>query len=360
MNVFKTLFSLFSLTAVLMVSLMFMQPAGAQEDEEVMRELVEVQSVEVVHDGEDLRFVIRGEQTDGCAYPLEVEQLLDERDDETIVIFINVVRPVMEVPLGMPCMSEPVAFEQEVTLENEALEIKFDDLRAGFFVVVNNFVAGVSFADAQPTIIRLVPSQLVVETMQMLVATSLPPQFILEVKGYYPNGCEAPDIIRQTVQDNRLIIQIYRALPENIMCTMMLVPFEKQLKIRGDLAGVYILNVNGKEMSYDFDRQSQYPPADGARVQNVIEEVEALVLESFPPQVVLNISGFQPDGCAFPVQADQRQDGNKITIEIYRVLPIDILCPQVIVEYEDSINLGALEAGNYTIDVNGTILEIEL
>src|SRR5512134_3844492 len=52
--------------------------------------------------------------------------------------------------------------------------------------------------------------------------------------------------------------------------------------------------------------------------QTVIETVDVAILESFPMQVVLNVSGYQPDGCEYPVTISQWREGNEVFVEIYR------------------------------------------
>lgn len=93
----------------------------------------------------------------------------------------------------------------------------------------------------------------------------------------------------------------------------------------------------------------------------VIEQVEVQVLESFPMQLVVNVSGYQQDGCEYPITVTQQNDGSTITIAIERMLPLAVMCPAVIIPYENSIAIeGGFEGGTYTIDVNGVITVIEL
>lgn len=59
--------------------------------------------------------------------------------------------------------------------------------------------------------------------------------------------------------------------------------------------------------------------------------------------------------------ADQRREGDTFYVEIYRNVPIGVMCPMVLLPYEDSILLlESLESGKYIINVNGTIVELEL
>lgn len=119
-------------------------------------------------------------------------------------------------------------------------------------------------------------------------------------------------------------------------------------------------------VSSQTSEPSSVPPVDvspsGARVATVVERVETLVLESFPPQVQLNVFGYQIDGCDFPVQVEQRRDGTTISVEIFRVVPADVMCPMNIPPYEGTIMLeGPFEVNTaYTVIVNGVTVEVNL
>lgn len=93
----------------------------------------------------------------------------------------------------------------------------------------------------------------------------------------------------------------------------------------------------------------------------VIEQVETLILESYPYQITLNVSGYQPDGCTLPVIVEQRREGNTVYVDIYREMPPDVFCTMQLVPYNDTIRLdGGFESGQYQININGTIVEVDL
>ena len=97
------------------------------------------------------------------------------------------------------------------------------------------------------------------------------------------------------------------------------------------------------------------------RVLAVVESVDALLMESFPVQIQLQVSGYHPDGCDAPVEVAQRRDGNQVFVELYRVLPAAVMCPMVLRPLEETVFLeGGFEPGTYTIDVNGVVVEITI
>lgn len=96
------------------------------------------------------------------------------------------------------------------------------------------------------------------------------------------------------------------------------------------------------------------------RSLNVIETVEAQILESMPMQITLQVTGYIPDGCEYPVQVVQRREGNTVYVEIFRDVPLAATCLAVQPDYAAEILLeGTFEPGLYTIDVNGTRIEVQ-
>lgn len=101
--------------------------------------------------------------------------------------------------------------------------------------------------------------------------------------------------------------------------------------------------------------------SDGVQSLTVIEQIETAVSSSIPASVTMQIRGYQPDGCTFPVQVDQSRDGNQVTVKIYRIMPKDILCSMELNPYNETITLdGTFDSGDYTIDVNGTVVKVKI
>ncbi len=113
--------------------------------------------------------------------------------------------------------------------------------------------------------------------------------------------------------------------------------------------------------------QSVTPPGGGgggapiSRSLTVIENVEVITLESYPYQLMLNVSGYQPDGCQLPVLVEQRREGSTVYVQIYREVPLDMICTMQLVPYNDTIRLdGSFESGVYQITINGTVVNVNL
>ena len=85
-----------------------------------------------------------------------------------------------------------------------------------------------------------------------------------------------------------------------------------------------------------------------------VEEIEIVILESFPVQIHVIASGNLPDPCTEISEVLQEREGNTffVTIKTHRSPGF---CIQVLTPFEEIIPLDVygLPAGTYTVDVNG-------
>jgi len=85
-----------------------------------------------------------------------------------------------------------------------------------------------------------------------------------------------------------------------------------------------------------------------------VDEIDILILESFPVQINVIAKGNLPDPCTEISEVLQEKEGNTffITIKTYRSPGF---CIQVLAPFEEIIPLEVygLPAGTYTVDVNG-------
>lgn len=81
---------------------------------------------------------------------------------------------------------------------------------------------------------------------------------------------------------------------------------------------------------------------------------EVLLLESFPVQVRLEITGELPNPCGrLGWAVAPGDDQGRIEVALYADEPTDMACIQVTAPYAESIPLGAFERGSYAVFVNG-------
>jgi hypothetical protein len=92
-----------------------------------------------------------------------------------------------------------------------------------------------------------------------------------------------------------------------------------------------------------------------------IDELESLVLESYPPQYAVRIVSGLPSGCASYHATNVARTGTTIEIEVINLVPApsaDIACTMIYGMHEQTVNLGSdFESGvEYTVIVNGKTL----
>lgn len=85
-----------------------------------------------------------------------------------------------------------------------------------------------------------------------------------------------------------------------------------------------------------------------------IKGKDLLVLESFPPQFVLQLTGSLPTPChQLQVEVSKPDDQNNIKVEVYSITDPDRICIQVLKPFEKNIPLGSFSSGKYSVLLNG-------
>lgn len=105
------------------------------------------------------------------------------------------------------------------------------------------------------------------------------------------------------------------------------------------------------------------PPDDQPtfRSMAVIEDAQAAILESNPAQIELTVRGYHPDGCDFPAVIEQRREGNRVIVEIFRNVPLAAACPMMLNPYQATFRLdGTFDPGQYVIEVNGVVIDVTI
>ncbi|WP_455364353.1 hypothetical protein [[Eubacterium] cellulosolvens] len=92
-----------------------------------------------------------------------------------------------------------------------------------------------------------------------------------------------------------------------------------------------------------------------------VDEIEIIILESFPVQINVVARGSLPDTCT-EIYVVTKREGNTYFITITTSRPADAICAQVVTPFEKIIPLDVvgLKAGIYTVEVNGVNGTFEL
>ncbi|MBK5101803.1 MAG: hypothetical protein JJE15_12540 [Desulfobacteraceae bacterium] len=82
--------------------------------------------------------------------------------------------------------------------------------------------------------------------------------------------------------------------------------------------------------------------------------VDGVVVETINLHQYAVVNGFYPDPCTRISDVNQTLDGNRFVITLSTDRPDDMVCAQMLAEYEISLLLetGGLLPGEYTVEVN--------
>ena len=96
-------------------------------------------------------------------------------------------------------------------------------------------------------------------------------------------------------------------------------------------------------------------PANTQRVDAPIDGLDIPVMESFPPQYLLQIQAGLPSGCAQKAGFEAARDGNTIKVKVYNSMPKGaVACTMIYGMYDLNLNLGSdfVSGQTYTVVVN--------
>lgn len=103
--------------------------------------------------------------------------------------------------------------------------------------------------------------------------------------------------------------------------------------------------------------QRHSSPSDPAMTTGLalIEDIDVLMLESFPVQVHVRMRGVLGDSCTTLDQITQRREGNFFWITVTTRRPAEAMCADVVTVFEQTtaLDVYGLPAGTYRVDVNG-------
>jgi hypothetical protein len=143
--------------------------------------------------------------------------------------------------------------EQDVILDEEQTD-SFDDFNGDPVVTQrpNPTTPPISQPETPPnrqvldSNIELTQPLALVESVEVLVLESYPPQYNAVITGNFRNGCESIGNSTQLVTGNLIEVAV-GVQSEGEICTMALVPFKENISLEteGLSAGNYTLSVNG-------------------------------------------------------------------------------------------------------------------
>lgn len=206
---------------------------------------------------------------------------------------------------------------------------------------------------------EMIPGQeATVESLQVMILESFPVQVRVSVSGYLPDGCvQLGEIdVDQSGNDFNLTVNTLR-MAGDVACTEALVPFEENvaLDVYGLPAGTYIVTAQDQTASFtlDVDNVPQEPPTAADSSGNVyLDDMTVNVLESFPVQVNVTLTGNLPDSCTKLQDISSSREGNVFTIDLRASRSNgDVACADLLTPFEETVSLDVegFPAGEYTV-----------
>lgn len=100
---------------------------------------------------------------------------------------------------------------------------------------------------------------------------------------------------------------------------------------------------------------TETPAGEFTYGQAMVEGIDILLLESFPVQIHVVATGHLADGCTVIDEAQVTQTDATFQVNLTTRRPVDQICTQALVPFEETIPLDVLglTAGTYTVNVNG-------
>lgn len=106
--------------------------------------------------------------------------------------------------------------------------------------------------------------------------------------------------------------------------------------------------------------RSPLDPIPGEDTMNrgpaTVVQSELVIMESYPLQLRLELSGNLPTPCNhLRAVVHEPDEQNRIEVEVFSLTEPDVVCIQVLESFEADISLGPYPDGSYTVWVNGEL-----
>lgn len=201
-----------------------------------------------------------------------------------------------------------------------------------------------------------------VTSVDVLLMESFPLQAQAVIAGYLPDGCTELYDVSVERQGQEFVVTLTTRRPTgDVACTMALEPFKENigLDIEGLEAGKYTVIAQDQQARFTLDVDNVFEPISGGEEMiftsdAVVEDLSVMIMESYPVQVSVRLSGYLPDGCTTIKEVRSSRDGDTFIVMIVTQRPGgDVACTMAIVPFEENVPLEVegLPADEYTVRV---------
>ena len=178
---------------------------------------------------------VQGSHAVGCDLPV-----LYSRRQTAASVLIGAFNPVAEGAV-CPAMLLPL---------DETIAFSATDLPADALFGVNAYIINEGETQTMSDSIKVMTH---INRVTAHVTESFPMRIRLDVVGEHPDGCEYPVKIAQFRQGNIIKIEVYRQVPADVICPMILQSYQSEIQLDGAFeSGRYIIKVNALSQTIDI------------------------------------------------------------------------------------------------------------
>jgi hypothetical protein len=274
----------------------------------------------------------------------------------------NFILTLFATPYQEGCLQDTLPFRMSIPLN-------IINLPAGSYTAtVNGIVAeftlesGGSGTSLRTADMPISKSDLQVDGVHMEVGVGSPIPVHAIVSGNLPNACAQLGEVRVHRDGTTFFVRLVADLPAQTDCNEDLISFRLEVPLNtvNIPEGPYVVNVNGVTASFD----PHLVPAENQEERKPIqvEHVGVQAGEGSPIPVEIVASGTWPDLCSQIAEVQSKVNGFEIDVTVLASTASP--CPPdrlgLPFRYAFPLNIVEMEAGTYTITVNGTSTTLDL
>ena len=317
---------------------------SVQPETHTVQHLISNASLRLTEDGWMLDVI--GFMTDSCTeYEPQITQALEDNH-----LLVNIYR---EIPDNVNCASVVIDYEEsiliEVDLAHLAIESQIGQIwfpNPNFVIEVNDYIGTFSPVSSVDTLVLIQTERDLLNVDSVSVEDGN-----VIVSGEFDLTCGYPVFSHWMLEDHQFTALIYRAKPATIhACDNQ--PEAAQVIISAGLA----------DGNYDYAiNETSTGTLEVSSLDRVLHVVEAVRSDVTDAGIELTISGYLPDGCEASTQSRVDVESDIITVTLYRQVPPGVMCPANIIWFEETVSLGEIAPGDYTLQINNyeTTLTVE-
>jgi hypothetical protein len=169
--------------------------------------------------------------------------------DVPVIYSVRELAESMAISVFNP-MPELAICPMMIIILDETIEISATLIADDTLVTVNTTLINQLETQAMSDSIKVMTN---INSVTVNVMESMPMQISLNIAGEHPDGCQLPVVVDQSRNGNTIQVDIYREVPADMMCPMMLNPYDATIKLDGTFdAGGYTITVNEVTRSVDI------------------------------------------------------------------------------------------------------------